>query len=36
VRPAIAAHKALVRQVSRSVPAELVSYNPNAKRVQTH
>ncbi len=35
-RPVIAAHKSLGRQVSRIVPAELVSYNPNAKRVQTH
>ena len=35
-RPVIAARKSLGRQVSRIVPAELVSYNPNAKRVQTH
>ena len=35
-RPVIAARKSLGRQDSRIVPAELVSYNPNAKRVLTH
>jgi ribosomal protein S6--L-glutamate ligase len=34
--PVISARKSLGRQVSRIVPAELISYNPNAKRVQTH
>ncbi len=35
-RPVIAARKSLGRQDSRIVPAELISFNPNAKRVQTH
>ena len=35
-RPVITAHKSLGRQVSRIVPAELVSSSVNAKRVQTH
>lgn len=35
-RPVIAARKSLGRQDSRIVPAELISFNPNVKRVQTH
>ena len=34
--PVISARRSLGRQDARIVPAELVSYNPNAKRVQTH
>ena len=36
VRPVIAARKSLGRQVSRIVPAELVSHSVSARRVQTH
>jgi ribosomal protein S6--L-glutamate ligase len=35
-RPAIAARKSLGRQVSRIVPAELISHSASARRVQTH
>ena len=35
-RPVIAARKSLGRQDARIVPAELISFNPNVKRVQTH
>lgn len=35
-RPVIAARKSLGRQVSRIVPAELVSHSASARRVQTH
>jgi ribosomal protein S6--L-glutamate ligase len=35
-RPAITARKSLGRQVSRIVPAELVSHSASARRVQTH
>jgi ribosomal protein S6--L-glutamate ligase len=35
-RPIITARKSLGRQVSRIVPAELVSHNLSAKRVQMH
>lgn len=35
-RPAIATRRSLGRQDSRIVPAELISFNPNVKRVHTH
>ncbi len=35
-RPTITSHKTLGRQYTRIVPAELISFNPNVKRVQMH
>jgi ribosomal protein S6--L-glutamate ligase len=36
MRPTITSRKSLGRQDARIVPAELITFNPNVKRVQTH